>query len=262
MPLGRIACLGLACTLALAAATATQADCVVRAGWEPWPPYTYRNTVGRLTGVDIELVRLFSQAAHCHIEFLQMPWKRQLNSLKAGTIDIMIGASMTAERQKIARFSIPYRKETMRLFVRRDELKRYDFRTFDTLLHQRFQLCATRGYFYGSAFQAILDNPKERQDVTLVTNSSQGFMMLQLHRVDGVLEDALVAHFLLQELAFRDAVVASPLPVNEDDIYLMFSRQNDSQQLVDRFNQAIQTVRDEGRYASILRPYTGKGDPQ
>ena len=262
MPLGRIACLGLVCTLSLAVATATRADCVVRAGWEPWAPYTYRDSEGKVTGVDIELVRLFSQAAHCRIEFLQMPWKRQLNSLEAGTIDIMIGASMTAERKKIARFSISYRKETMRLFVRRDELKRYDFRSLDALQRQGFQLCATRGYFYGNAFQAILDNPRKRQSVTLVTNSSQGFMMLQLHRVDGVLEDALVAHYLLQELAFRDAVVASPLQVNEDDIYLMFSRQHDSQQLVDRFNQAIQTVRDEGRYASILRPYTGKGDPQ
>lgn len=39
-------------------------------GWEPWEPYQYRNKNDKLTGLDIELITIISNAANCKVSFI------------------------------------------------------------------------------------------------------------------------------------------------------------------------------------------------
>ena len=94
----------------------------MRGGWYPWDPYQYREYrrgVPVLTGFDVEIERAIGRILGIEIILADMPWEDHLAALAAGKADIAAGATYSAERDRYAYFSKPYRSETDALTVRK-----------------------------------------------------------------------------------------------------------------------------------------------
>jgi polar amino acid transport system substrate-binding protein len=63
-----------------------------------------------------------------------MAWEEHLAALAIGTADIAAGATYSAERDRYAYFSKPYRRETDVLVLRKGASSRYRFRGVEEML--------------------------------------------------------------------------------------------------------------------------------
>lgn len=90
-------------------------------GLQNYPPYSFVDD-GKNRGIDVDVAReAFSRAGHgLKIEFV--PWKRLLNSAKAGHVDGTLGAFITPEREQYLDFikSEPLRWINMAMFASQD----------------------------------------------------------------------------------------------------------------------------------------------
>lgn len=235
------------------------AECTLKVGWEPWEPYSYRDAEGQLVGLDVALVRAMAQGAGCEISFVQMPWGRLLEELRHGnSVQVISGASRTPEREAYAWFSVPYRNETMELFIRREDLDEHSFTTFEEMIDSGFHLGVTRNYYYGKAFAQAMENPRFEQLAQEVTTDLQNIWKLEAGRIDGFLADRFVAAHLIREHGPTGWIQAHPMYVNSSGIHLMFSKRAVQPEIVQRFDAALEELKDSGDHDRILADYSNK----
>lgn len=231
------------------------AGCHIHVGLDTWAPYQYPSKHGGIRGLDVRLIRLYGKLAGCTVKFEWVPWARSLAELKNGGLDMVSGASITAERQQYALFSIAYRQESMNLFMTRAAARRYGFQHFQQMIPARFHLAVTRGYFYGVAFDKAMKNPRFSDLVTQVPQVALAFRMVGAGHVQGCLADSLVGKYWIRKLGLQGQVQMTSMQANSDQVHLMFSRKTVAPKVVSRFNAAIEKARAEGDYAHILKQY-------
>jgi len=230
-------------------------SCNVTSAWEPWTPYQFEQE-GKVTGLDNDLVLAIAEKAGCEVEFVKRPWKRALEEIKSGITILAPGASINAEREEYAMFSLPYRQETMSLFVLKENLTKFAFTSLQELTNTKFSLGVTRGYYYGDVIEALIENPKSSSlAVQIANNDKQNIDKLLAGRIDGVLLDPYVGTDILKATGNLDRVSLHAAPIKSDNIYLMFSKISSDQATVDIFNQALQKLIDTGEYQEIINKY-------
>jgi polar amino acid transport system substrate-binding protein len=221
-------------------------------GWDLWPPYQYVSETGILIGIDIELAKMIFAKAGCEISYVEMPWKRHLNDLEFGRVDIAPGASFTEDRAKYAFFTLPYRQERVSLFIRK-ELKTYDhMRSVAEFMASGATVAMVLGYYYGPEFERLIESRTYAAYITQVRSDAQLFQMLSMKRIDGFLADpytvAAHANVYYEVNEFR------PLfDVYSGDIHFMLSKKRFTEPEVNGINQAIQQLTDDGSLAAYLK---------
>ncbi len=255
-PLPRLLCLCLGLQLLLVSGAKADAELCphpVIIGWEPWPPYQYVNEDGILTGVDIDMASAIMSELHCQIEFQQVPWKRHLQGLKEGLLDIALGASKTPERAEYAHFSTPYRQELNSLFVRRNT-DTESMNTMEDFLKAGNRLGVTLGYFYGDELQALMNQPEYNTRVSYVRDNIQLYQMLDKRRIDGFLADALTVSY--QSRQFPEILEFQPvLYANSSHIYIMLSKKKVDIAFVNKLNKTLERMKDTGVLFKINSRY-------
>lgn len=240
----------------LLAATPVAAECTLKVGWETWIPYSYEDAEGRVTGLDIDLLRAMAKQAGCELSFFEVPWGRLLEELRHGNLVQMAkGASYTSERASYAWFSDPYRTEVMELFMPREDLNQYTFTAFEDMIDAGFRLGVGRDHYYGEAFAQAMKNPSFQRLTQEVTTDIQNIKKLEIGRIDGFLSDRYVAAHLLRERGPTGWVQAHPMYVNSNGVHLMFSKQAVQPETVARFNAALEGLKESGEYDRILAAY-------
>ena len=211
--------------------------CQLTVGWDPWHPYTFRGPDDELTGLDIELIRLIAERAECSLDFIQVPWKRLLEELKHDRlVDVVTGASRTPEREQYALYSVDYRQEVMKLHVRHEDLPRRD-------------------YYYGPEFDKAMEDPQFRQLAQSVETDHQNYKKLELDRIDGFLADPFSVTALAQKSGPSGWIVPHPMHVHSSKIHFMFSKAASNEDVLSRFNEAIETATQSGELDSLIAKY-------
>ena len=231
---------------------AAEAACELRVGWEPYAPYTYADDGGGVTGADIELIRALAGEVGCTVEFAQLPWARILREIEHGTLDVSTSTSWTVERTAWARFSEPYRETEMAIYVRRDELGRFDLQSLADIAPKRFRLGVITDYYYGEEYQALAEDPRYAPWIDGATDYATNIRKLISGRIDGYLvEDIRVMEAELARLGLADRVARYPLPIKGEQLRFMFSRQTVGRGVVAAIDAAIERMRVDGRLAAI-----------
>lgn len=226
-------------------------DKEIRVGWEPWPPYAMMRD-GRLTGLDLDMIRLLLDEMGCSYRFIERPWKRLLLEVEQGKLDLASGASKTAERQQYGLFSHSYRTESAVLLVRRTAT--VTPLSLDDVVAQQFRLAITRGYYYGDDFDRLNQQPAFRALLQPSKEDRMNLKKLAAGRVDGVLADPFAAAARLREEGLTDQVRVQ-MTVHANEVYFLLSRQTMSAAFVEQLDQALTKVRADGRYQEIIDQY-------
>ncbi len=231
-------------------------DCQLTIGWEPWRPYQYLDVNEKLIGLDVELISSTIKHMGCNIKYVETPWKRLLISVKEGSIDLVAGASITEKRMLWGYFSKPYRKDEIKLFILKDNLKRYPYDSLTELLKSTsFSIGITRGTYLGEEVEVLLNNPKTLSAFNFVTDETQNAKKLLNKRIDGFLADKVAGSQYSGALDGLVRAATHPMHIYSSSIHLLFSRQSTSQKLVDKFNRSLSILQKNGVHDKILSRY-------
>lgn len=246
-------------TLLLSAALCTLAApgtaCNLKVAPEPWPPYIFIDERGGLSGLDYELAQAIMKEAGCTLRVqMALPSLRRQMEFRQGKLDLTLGASDTAERRSFARFSLPYRSETVGLFTSPANAARYrGLDGFDAILRQRVTLLTPLGGWYGDSYaraQPQLDAAAIRSPYS---SYELGMRMFKAGRADVIMGDSAA----LRHEAERQGVALAAVPwvPFRAPAHLMLNAASTSAADLARINAAITRLEQSGALGAIRARY-------
>ena len=220
-------------------------------GWELWYPYQYHNKDRQLVGLDIDSFSAIMAAAELSFTTAEIPWKTHLHFIHTGKIDIAMGASWSKERQEYAYFSIPYRKETVKLFVKKGNAKNIYLRTLSDLVDSPYIVGVESGYYYGKKYQALIKTSGFQSNVSEVIDLEQNVTLLMEGYLDGFLVDPNTMQSFVKKYQMQNEFEQHSLNIYSADIFIMLSKKSSNIDTLGKINQAITTLKDNGELERI-----------
>lgn len=251
-------------TMSLSLSGSASEQGVIQGGWYPWRPYQYLEEINfdrrQLTGLDVQLFReVFEKELGFILKLPQVAWNVHQEDIRQGIRDVAGGAFATPQRERYAYFSTPYRSEDIILISRRSEpnavamLKPEVFKT--SFLDSNLRLGVVSGYYYGEEIDTFIADPSNQRRWTSAGSHLENIQNLIKGRVDLVPIDRLVGGNLLWEESLNRELIAGNNYIFSGPIVALFSRASTSPELVTAFDQAMQRIKDDGRYNRIVRDY-------
>ncbi len=241
-----------------AALTGAPSD-TLRSGWFVRPPYQFRGDpsgLGPPTGLDIRVAEEALVALGHHVEFSPMGWNDQLQALRTGQIDFVVGTYHDPERLDYVRYSRPYREERNALYVRadsdwlRDMPLRKDF--VEAVRRGDFHLGVTAGYAYASPEIAdLVADPGSDARLRTADDDEGNLRALMDGRIDGFVADPVIVDLMLAETGQAGRVRAHALDLGTVGVRVMFARATVSPEFVERFDARLRAMEDSRRIANL-----------
>ncbi|MBV7435735.1 ABC transporter substrate-binding protein [Aeromonas sp. sif2416] len=225
----------------------------LRVGFDNWPPYHYYQQDGerrRLHGFSVDYLNAVAARLGCRLVYVERPWKRVLQDLAQGRLDIAMEAYFYDDRARYAWFSTAYNPGRSALWVRKSDS--YAEQDLASWLARGYKLGVTKDYYYGAEIAWLLQ--RHREQVSEV-NDAQNYRKLLLGRVDGFLGDILATPWGLKREGLAEGIVPHVMRVYETPTYFMLSKKTLPSDFVQRFNQAIEAVGKSDEHALIWRRY-------
>ena len=225
----------------------------LRVGFDDWPPYHYYQREGnrrQLSGFAVEYLNAIAARLGCRLIYVERPWKRVLQDVEQGWLDIAMEAYFYDDRAGYAWFSHAYNPGRTQLWVRGSDAG--DAPDLASWLAQGHQLGVTKEYYYGAEITALL---RDHAHQVSAVNDAQNYRKLRLGRIDGFLGDSLATPWGLKREGLAEGIVPSGMQIYETPTYFMLSKQTLSEDFVRRFNQALDAVSQSKEHTRIWRRY-------
>ncbi|WP_034386787.1 transporter substrate-binding domain-containing protein [Deinococcus sp. YIM 77859] len=211
-----------------------------------YPPFTFRDEQGNLTGFDVDIARALAEEMDLRPEFVLTEWSGILGGLQADKYDVILNqVGITPERQETIGFSEPYAYSQPQIIVRKGS----DFQpqTLEDLRGKRV------GVGLGSNFEQQL---REVGGIEVVTypGAPEYLADLAAGRIDAAYNDRLLVGYLINKdnLPVEGAgVVGEPEPVG-----VAFKKTNTA--LGEAINRALKEIKANGTYARISEQWFGE----
>lgn len=230
-------------------------DCRISMGWDPWEPYQYRDESNEVRGLDVEIVSAVIDAAGCELTLVEGEWATLLSRLKDGDVDLLTGATKTPSRESFAYFSDSYRDESFVLYLRSDEASQHATMTLQELLDRGFRVGVTLEYVYGDEISTLADDPQYEGLFDGVLIGEVNYAKLLSLEIDGFLEDPFVASAIMRRKGLRREIEAHPMELRSGEVHLMLSRASVEIGILERINQGLAKIKEDGTYQQILDRY-------
>ena len=220
-------------------------------GWELWYPYQYHNRDRQLVGLDIDSFNAIMVEAKLNFTTAEIPWKTHLNFLKIGKMDLAMGASWSKEREGFAYFSYPYRKETVKLFVKKGNAQNIKLQTLTDLVGSQYMLGVESGYYYGKDYEKLINTAGFYANISEVIDLEQNVTLLMKGYLDGFLVDPNTMKSFIKKYQMENEFEEHPLDIYSTDIFIMLSKQSSDVETLHKINNAIVTLIDNGELKRI-----------
>lgn len=216
---------------------------------DDWGPNEFVNGDGQLTGYHIDLIRLAAEELQIEVEFISMPWKRVINSMKEGLADAVSYVIHTPAREDFLIYhpgNIISQGSSRFAYLKGRGLH-YDGTPQSVQDHR---IGVINGYNYGSQFE------RERFNNLVNTNGEkQQLMMLLNKRVDFILVNIDHIRFKFGEIEGFEQIETADISSVSHDIYLAFSKIRGNEELSRRFAEVIPRIRASERYQKLRQQY-------
>ncbi len=230
-------------------------DCSFTIGFDSWEPYQYADVGGKTSGLDIEIVSTVIDKMNCSISYKQATWVTLLSDLRAGEVDMLLGASKTEEREQFALFSDPYRMEEFSLYIRKDD-SYTDWTSVSDFIQNGSRIGIVEDYYYGPEVSMLLEGSVTSAYFSPGIMGELNIARLLDHDIDGFLEDSFVGASLLRRKALSEYIVAHDVKIQTGNAYVMFSKKSVSEEHVSKFNQHLMDIKNNGEYDGIMNKYS------
>lgn len=239
-----------------ASAQTQDKSCQFTIGFDVWEPYQYIGLGKEVKGMDIELVNMVASKLNCGIEYRQDSWGNLLSLLKAGKIDMVLGASITEERKAFALFSEAYRSEEFLLYIRAEEVHKHRQASVVDFVLDNNKIGTIGEYYYGEELSGLMDDEKYGKQFQPVFMGEINLARLLDGDIDGFLEDSFVGASLVRRKGLAKYITPHQAKISTGDVYVMFSRATISSEKVNDFNQALIELKNNGDYDKLVAKYS------
>lgn len=223
----------------------------IKVGYNDWPPYAWQDMQGEAQGLDVELLRAFAEFLGCEINFINVPAKRSHQMLKSGSLDIMMGATKTVEREEYSFFSDPYRDEEVRLFVLDENKDNVKLEQWQDIFTQKLRLLVPISGWYGADYEKTRERLALENLLILSPDVDKSVQMLTYDRADLMIGDAIAMPYIASQHQGVRLSALKPI-LDHNPIHLMLSKQSMSPLLLAQFNRAIKALTINGEIARIV----------
>ncbi|WP_085297383.1 substrate-binding periplasmic protein [Cognaticolwellia mytili] len=224
-------------------------------GWEIWYPYISRNNQQQLVGLDVEILNAILVKVGYTSEYTELPWKRHLHYLKTGEIDVAMGASISEERLRYAVFTQPYRKETIKLFVKTGSKDKIKLTTLSDISKSDYMIGAESGYYYGNEYQALMKAAEFREHIIEVNDIEENVTLLLKGHIDGFLVAPATAKAFSSKYQMKGEFEQHTLKIYQADIHIMFSKKSVKPEIIEVIDNAISELKQSGELDKIIEKW-------
>ena len=212
-----------------------------------YPPFTYHDDNGELTGLDIELGKALADKLGVEVEFQEAAWDSLLIGIDTERFDTVINSvSITDERAEKYDFSDPYYYEARRVVVRADD---DSIHGPEDLNDKKIATNTTNAFIPWYEEQGV--------EVVGIDTSGEAIDLLLSGRVDFVGINVPVLNAYLQEHPDAAGKVKEAFVIpNSEDVIAIPVRKGEPE-FLDAINAALAELREEGTLKEISEKYLG-----
>jgi polar amino acid transport system substrate-binding protein len=221
-------------------------------GWDLWYPYQFRNDKQELVGLDLDIFNAVMKEAKLEVNYTELPWKRHLNYISTGEMDLAMGASLTEDRRKYAYFTHPYRLETVRLFVKKGMAQKMPLSSLEDLIGSKYMIGVEGGYYYGKQYQHLINRSEFQSHINEVIDIEENVELAIKGHLDGFLVDPITLKVFIDKYKIHDEFEVHPMQIYQDDIHIMISKKSKHPNLLPLLNRAIDTLHENGELDRIM----------
>jgi polar amino acid transport system substrate-binding protein len=240
---------------ALAALTFQARACTLTMALEQWPPYVYSSAKTGITGLDLELARAILKEAGCTLLIQpELPTARRQVLFQKGELNLMLAASDTPERHRYARFSAPYRYESVGVFTTADKLAKYrHLAGFDAIAKGRLSLLAPKVGWYGRDYARALPALEQSGQLSTFGSFQQGVRMLGAGRAELIVGDTTALRYEARRQGVKLAALS--FVALRASVHLMLHAASTTPAQLEAINGAIVRLEQGGELAAIRARY-------
>ena len=230
------------------------ANCSLVARGMNYEPYYFQAKDGSYSGLDIELIDALMGEANCQVKYKTIPWKRSLQLMKIGGLELLTGVSITPQRERYISFIGPMREELMVMLVPRSS--DYAIATLDDIKHLDKPVGIANGLFYGDSFSVKYQHDKTfKQHIDLANSTLENLKKLQNHRLSAVIGDLYFMAHWIKSNNLTEVFKVHPYYINRNFVYFGLSRRNVLPHEMTVLKTANAKMQAAGTYQRIIDKY-------
>ncbi len=245
MRFGKIIALAGAMAAALAfAMTGAKAQDTIRIATEgAYPPFNMKNADGELIGFDVDIAKALCAEMETDCEIVAQDWDGIIPGLVADKYDAIVASmSITPERDEKVDFTDRYYSNYLRIVAPKDSgIGGQDDLAGKTVGAQRATIAANW----------VEDNLGRTATVKLYDTQTAAYSDLEVGRLDALVSDVYPAYDWMKDKEDFEFVGER---IDIDDQIAIAVREGDDA-LREKFNAALEAIRESGKYAEINEKY-------
>ena len=217
---------------------------VLKVGVEgTYPPYTYHDEDGELTGFDVEVAKAIADKLGVEADFTESAWDSLLAGIDSGRLDTVINAvSITDERSEKYDFAGPYFYITQQIVVSKDN---DDIVDMDSLNGKKMANTATTAYL------DILEDAGA--SLVQINTADEAVALISSGRADFTTFNSVVFNEYLQQHPDANLKVAFVIP-NVVDEYGVPVKKGETA-LYDAIQSALDELKEDGTLSQLSMDY-------
>ena len=210
-----------------------------------YPPFTYHDDNGELTGLDVELGKALAEKLGVEVEFQEAAWDSLLIGIDTGRFDTVIN-SITDERAEKYDFSDPYYYEARRVVVRADD---DSINGPEDLNGKKIATNTTNAFipWYEENGAEVVGIDTSAEAIDLVLSGRADFLGISVPVLNAYLDEHPDA---------ADKLKAAFVIPNSEDVIAIPVRKGEPE-FLDAVNAALAELREEGTLKEISEKYLG-----
>ena len=212
-----------------------------------YPPFTYHDDNGELTGLDVELGKALAEKLGVEVEFQEAAWDSLLIGIDTGRFDTVINSvSITDERAEKYDFSTPY------AFNRTAVITKADDDSINTLEDLKGKKTANT---ISSTYAELAE--QYGATVTGVDDLNQTFELLLSGRIDATLNAEMTFYDYTKEHPDANVKIAV-LTDDANQIAIPMRKGDETAALRTAIDAAIDELRADGTLKTLSEKYFGR----
>ena len=218
---------------------------LVASGHPEWPPIMYQQD-DKIVGAGPEIVaKVFGDLGVKVDSKYEGLWDVVQSKAKDGTVDVLVAAYKTPERETYMDYSIPYTVDPVVLVTKKGKAFSYD--KWDDLIGKKGVV--TTGDSYGQDFDAFL---KDKLTVQGVATPAEAFAMLDKEEADYFVYALYSAenYFFKQKVSDQFEII--PKYVSSENFYLTISKKSPFGSLLPQVNALLEKYKSDGTIDKII----------
>ncbi len=209
-----------------------------------YPPFTYHDEAGELTGFDVEIAKAVAEKLGVEVSFTESDWDSLLAAVDSGRLDTVINdVSVTDERKEKYDFSNAY------FYISRQVVVKTGNDSIKSLEDIRGKKVATN---ITNDYAPVLEEELGATIVPIET-SEQAASLVTSGRADFCMFSTVIMNDYMENNPDAELEVAFVLPNEYEEIAIPVRKGETA--LLDAINEAVEELRGNGTLAELSEKY-------